>query len=72
MYCFPEMLELGLKGKPWKSDAHRVVAEKLLLANPRINTLQLMIDNLAIIQSLSEEKVKRITLCDALYLGILV
>lgn len=73
MYVFSNMIDIGLKkNDKWASKAHKTVAQNVLLCNPRINTCQLMIDNVSIINAIPKEKIKKVTLHDLFDLGVML
>lgn len=73
MYIFNEMIDLGLNKKSkWTSKAHRVVAQQVLLSNPRITSCQLMIDNVSIINAIPKDQIKKVTLHDLFDLGVML
>lgn len=68
MYVFPEMLEMTKQ--EWPSDAHRTVAEKVLLCNSRYFTLSGLMEGAEIIAAIPEEMIKLATAADLAALGI--
>jgi len=68
MYAFPSMLELA--DQKWKSEAHRKVAEALLIGNFRIETRSQLIEFGSAINGLTEDEVKTLTVEGAVMLGI--
>jgi hypothetical protein len=70
MYLFPEMLEMT--EVKWPSDAHRNVAEKVLLGNCRYDRLSELTSAARIIASIPADKIKKVTGADLARLGILI
>ncbi len=68
MYAFAEMLELT--GQTWPSDAHRVVAEKVLIGNAHYHSLDALKDGARIIAGIAPEQIKTITAKQLSELGI--
>jgi hypothetical protein len=67
MYAFAEMIDLpGIK---WKSKIHKQVAINLLIGNPRITKCQQLLEFGTLINNMTKEKVKSLTLMDAIALG---
>jgi homoaconitase/3-isopropylmalate dehydratase large subunit len=56
----------------WPSDAHRIVAEKVLLGNCRYDRLSDLTTAARIIASIPEDKIKLITGAELAHLGILI
>ena len=70
MYMFESMVDLALNdNESWKSDAHRDIAVKCLIQNPRVFTRDKMLHNGAIINGLSDDQVKEVTVKDLLDMG---
>lgn len=73
MYIFPEMIDLGLgKSEKRTSKAHKAVAQKVLLCNPRINSCDKMIHNVSIISKIPKDKIKKVTIHDLFDMGVQV
>ena len=71
MYMFPEMIDMGLQeNQDWPSSSHRIVAQKLLLCNPRVFTRQALMDYCSIINKLTKEEVEKLTIEEAVKFGI--
>lgn len=68
MYAFPEMLSLC--NQKWKSESHRLVAEKLLIGNSRVVTRNQLIELSGLINRLSKKEVEALTIEGAIKLGI--
>lgn len=63
MYIFPEMINMGLKeGEEWTSETHKIVAQRVLLMNPRITQRDHLVDGVSIINNLEDEQIVKITL----------
>jgi hypothetical protein len=69
MYIFPKMLEWT--GQEWPSKIHKMVAEKVLLSNPRYNTLEYLKGGAAIIASIPRGEIKTVTREDLFMKGIM-
>ena len=62
MYTMPEMINMGLnENEKWVSNAHKKVAQTLLLCNPLITTRDKLINGVAKIQSIPKKRIKTIT-----------
>lgn len=70
MYLFPEMLEMT--EVKWPTDAHRDVAEKVLLGNGRYDRLCDLTNAARIIANIPADKIKKVTGADLARLGILI
>lgn len=70
MYLFPEMLEMT--EVKWPTDAHRNVAEKVLLGNGRYDRLCDLTNAARIIANIPTDKIKTVTGVDLARLGILI
>jgi hypothetical protein len=71
MYILDDMIDLGLVGK-WPSPAHRTIAQIVLLNNSRITSRQLLVDNVAIINKIPKNKIKKVTFTDLFEMGVMV
>jgi len=73
MYIMNDMLEMGLEdGEEWPSDHHRDIAAFVCLCNPRINTRDLLMENVSIVNKIPAEKIKKITPLDLTELGCIL
>lgn len=73
MYIFPTMIDLGLKkGEKWASKAHKLVAQNVLLCNPRITTCDCLMMNVGIINGIPKEDIKKVTVIDLVNLGVML
>jgi len=71
MYIFDEMIDYGLpEGGKWTTKAHRKVAATVLLSNPRVSTRDNLMIYTKVINDIPSSKIKTVTLCDLLHLGI--
>lgn len=62
MYVFDEFIDLGLKeGEEWSSEDHRIVAQKILLCNPKINNRSLLVEGVSIINQIPSDQIKQVT-----------
>lgn len=60
MYIFPEMIDIGLgKSEKRTSKAHKVVAQTVLLCNPRLTTCDALIHNVRLINKIPKDKIKK-------------
>lgn len=65
MYLIENMIDMGLPdGASWPTEFHRVVAQKVLLANPEINTRDKLNNGVVNILNIPEDKIKTITIDD--------
>lgn len=65
MYIIPEMINMGLKeGQEWPNEAYKIVAQNILLGNPRVNTRDVLNDGVQKILSIPEDKIKTVTFSD--------
>ncbi|MDD5651628.1 MAG: hypothetical protein PHF86_14635 [Candidatus Nanoarchaeia archaeon] len=63
MYIIPDLINLGLKDdQQWPTEAHKVVAQNLLLCRPEINDRDILIQCVQIILTVPIEKIETITL----------
>lgn len=62
MYIFPKMLEMT--NVTFKSEAHRKVAENILLCNPLVTTMNSLTDGCEKINKIPKTKIKEVTLAD--------
>jgi len=70
MYIVPDMIDLGLdEGQKWASAAHREVAQKILIGNPRVTGRDVLHHNVQIINAIPPDKIKTVTLADLVALG---
>jgi hypothetical protein len=67
MYIFEEMLSLA--GQKWKTPAHRKVASKLLINNPRVTRAADLVHFGSLINSMTSRQVKALTFSEAVKLG---
>ncbi len=68
MYAFPEMIDMTKV--PWKSKAHKIVAQNILIGNKRINNLTDLIYYSEIINKIPKNRIKKVTFSDLACLGI--
>lgn len=63
MYVFEGFVETARKnvGKEWPSDAHRVVAENICLNNPKITTMDGLMEMVDRVIKIPAEKIRTIT-----------
>lgn len=62
MYCFSEMLNLGLEeGKVFPSEEHRKIAERICIGNPEVFTVELMKQVLESVNSVPQERLATLT-----------
>lgn len=62
-YLVPEMVtELGLEeGEEWKSKVHKTVAENIVLGNPLIDSRDKLMDVVARVQKIPDDRIKKVT-----------
>jgi hypothetical protein len=70
MYAFPAMLELT--EQEWPSEAHKVVAERVLIGNSRYHSLTDLKEGASIIAAIPEDKIKLVTAMDLYALGVML
>jgi len=65
MYLFESMVDMALpKGMEWPSEEHRLVAIRLLIANPEITTLTSIKNGVMSVMRIPLHEVKEIDLDD--------
>lgn len=69
MYVFPSMLDMTKVKFP--TETHRVVAEKVLLCNPRYFTMTAFTEGAQIIANVPKDRIKKVTVHDLFDLGIM-
>ena len=75
MYAFESMIDLGLKNagfKKWKSDWHRVVAVNMCIGNPAVKNMDTLIENVKLIQAVPNDKIRKLTVMEAIKMGIVL
>lgn len=70
MYAFPEMLKLT--EQEWPSEAHKQVAETVLLCNKNYHSLTDLKDGARIIAEIPEATIKTVTAMDLYGMGIML
>lgn len=70
MYAFPEMLEMTKQ--VWPSDAHKQVAENILLCNSNYHSMTALMEGARTIAEIPEDKIKLVTMMDMYALGIML
>ena len=68
MYIFDEMLPVI----PWTTPDHQVVAQKMLLGNPQIFTMEQLKEGCEIINRIPTGNIRRVTVLELIDLGIRV
>jgi len=61
MYLFEEMMDMGLKDGEWTTPDHRIVAINACIGNPVVKTMDDLVDNVRIINSVPAGQIKEIT-----------
>lgn len=70
MYIFEDMIEMGLEeGQEWSSEIHRIIAVEVCIQNPRITSLELLINNVRIINSIPVNEIRKVTFTNLSELG---
>ena len=73
MYLINDMIDMGLgKDKKWKSSAHRLVAIGACVANDAITTMEVLSHNCEKINSISNKKIKNVTVQDLIDEGCVI
>lgn len=64
MYLLPEFIEMARQkvGKEWPTPDHKVVAENIGLGNPRIRSMESLMDHVRHVINIPAEKIRTITL----------
>jgi len=70
MYAFPEMLEMTKQ--EWPSEAHKKVAETILIGNSRYYSMTELMEGARIIAEIPDDKIKLVTAGDLNALGIML
>ena len=70
MYAFPEMLEMTKQ--EWPTEAHKIVAELVLIGNSRYYTLTELMEGAAIIAAIPNDRIKLVTASDLAALGVML
>lgn len=62
MYIFPEMIDLGLKqNQSWPTEAHKNIAITLAICNPNVHCRDTLMDIVASVLKVSEDRIKKVT-----------
>ena len=62
MYLIDSMVDMGLEnGQEWSTDAHRIVAQIVLIGNPFVKGLGDLRDAVAAINSVPDDQIKLVT-----------
>ena len=67
MYMLPDMIDLGFQHDEepkWTSEDHKTVAMNVCLCNPRVTTRDSLIDMVAKINKIPQERIRTVTLND--------
>jgi len=65
MYLVDNMVDMGLPdGITWPTEWHRLAAQRILLANPEINTRDKLNNGVVNILNIPEDKIKTIKIDD--------
>jgi hypothetical protein len=70
MYAFSEMLK-GT-GQVWPTEAHKTVAEAVLIGNGRYFTMSDLKNGAEIIASIPEDRIKLVTAADLSAMGVML
>lgn len=74
MYGFKEMIDtLGFedgKENSYPSESHKIVAHRLFCCNPRINSREILMANMNLLNSLTKEEVEKMTYVDFIVMGM--
>ena len=73
MYIFEEMIEMGLEeGQEWPSEIHRIIAVEVCIQNPRVNSCEILVENVRIINQIPVSDIKKVTYTRLIELGCVV
>lgn len=63
-YLLPEMVtDLGLReGEKWKSEAHKTVAENIVIGSPLVDSRSKLMDVVARVQKIPDDRIKKVTM----------
>ncbi len=64
MYAIESMIDMGLHGAIWTSDIHRTVAARISICNPNVVTMDSLMNNVKIVNNLSDKDVREVTFAD--------
>ena len=70
MYMIELMFDMGLQGKEWSSEDHRELAYIVCLGSPNVNSMDIFIQNIHIINSIPENEVRKINFDQLAELGV--
>lgn len=62
MFICEDMVDMGLnEGQEWSSDIHRAVSAAVCIGNPKVTTLDVLKNNVQIINTISENEIKKVS-----------